>query len=1362
MRSRNYNIKLIGALVGTLCLLLWVWPRPVADEINVNNQQVNQGKHIPKADKPDEFLKYYNEIRTRAGESGPGYSSGYKLAALEKSRQGSAAARLSEVIYDFVERGPGNVPGRTRGLIVDPDDLNHLTYFAGGVGGGIWKTTNGGQSWVHKTDDLPNLAISWIVMAESDHDIIYAGTGEGWGSSSGFIKGSGIYKSTDRGESWSLLSSTAQNDDFQMVNRLVVDPLDPEVVLAATSNDAKNALAFTSGIFKSIDGGATWTKKFSGQSWVQQIVSTPGDFNTLYATVRSNGVFKSTDAGETWKDVSVGLSVDTRIEMAVSPINPDKLFASVVGNSSGTGSDLYISDDAGVEWILATELDGVDYDFLGGQGWYDNTVLAHPFNPNMVYVGGVNLSKFEDKLSTISGIKYLDVREQDTKDFMDLFDFGADFYNGKLDVGDTITENLVSVEVRFGPDGQGGHLKQMAHRYTIPVGEGSGVPAADYSYQDYVEVPFQVWDIDNDRQIMVAFRDQQDDGVFNLRSSNTEDGDEVNHSREYIYISNIEYNATTPDPGMAQNGGHEFRNLYFFWPFLINGAIWDDASLPESKFIIYYKRSFEKKQVVRTTVSDAYGQDTGVNRFFQSTGSTSQQGLHPDHHNIVSILWNPSSNSFQLLVANDGGVYKSDVNSNPGENDGTWEIAGLSYNTSQFYAVDKAPGESRYIGGLQDNGSWMNSPGTEGSSSSFYRRATSGDGFGCAWNHANPNEIITSLYYNDIRKSVNGGSSFASSVSGLTDTGSGNAPFITEIENLHSNPNVLFTVGNSGVWRSEDFGDTWLLASITSQWTLSSSLRARISHASPQIVWAGSHMRETTSELSLHVSTDAGITFNPTNNFPEDIFGSISGMATHPVLDSTAFVLFSFAKGPKILRTDNLGGSWYDISGFGSGTSSTTGFPDVALYDLLVMPHDTTVIWAGTEIGVFESTDAGSTWHILDANIPATSIWDLKVVDDQVVVGTHGRGIWSVTISELPGQVYLPSIVGIVPSLTGELAFSVSTQSNFDSMHVYVDGALVAEHKEASSIGIVEILTNYIASQSGEAYVLAYVNGVPYRSYDFQFSVQNYNAAVDSYENNFEVTSDDFFGFGIKEQSELGFFGRAIHSNHEYESNAFYQYILKSPIRVKAEAALINFHEVVLVESGNTGALPGTPEFKDYVVVQGSKDGVDWVNLLDEYDISSNSDWNIPFINGEPGSSDLYKFRAIDLLDTFEPNDEVLIRFILFSDAIQEGWGWSIDNLRIQTNVIAGISALEPQFALSVYPNPIIDNAFSISVTESIGNTRLTLYDLNGQIVHQELVNINENSSISLSPEIKDGIYNVVLYSGTERVTQKVILQRNR
>ncbi len=118
----------------------------------------------------------------------------------------------------WVERGASNVPGRTRAVIVDPDDPSHRTWFAGSVSGGLWKTLDGGASWQSLTDHLPNLAISALAIAPSDPDMIYMGTGESFNNFAG-VGGSGIFRSTDRGRTWVQLASTVQGSAFRFVNR---------------------------------------------------------------------------------------------------------------------------------------------------------------------------------------------------------------------------------------------------------------------------------------------------------------------------------------------------------------------------------------------------------------------------------------------------------------------------------------------------------------------------------------------------------------------------------------------------------------------------------------------------------------------------------------------------------------------------------------------------------------------------------------------------------------------------------------------------------------------------------------------------------------------------------------------------------------------------------------------------------------------------------------------------------------------------------------------------------------------------------------------------------------------------------------
>ncbi|MCZ8214671.1 MAG: hypothetical protein O9262_00455, partial [Cyclobacteriaceae bacterium] len=238
---------------------------------------------------PAEFAKFHRDIRTAEGESKPGYVTGYKIKALNKAKLQAKAVnartKTDNGVTAWTERGPSNVPGRTRGLIVDPDDATRNTWFAGSAGGGVWKTTNGGTNWTLLTPDLPNLATTVLAMANSNRNTIYMGTGEGFFNLDA-ISGGGIFKSTDRGNSWSSLTSTISFGD---INRLAVSPTDENVVVAVTST----------GIYRTSDGGTNWQKVLDEVN-VQDIKVNPSNFNIQYAAQNSVGVWKSVDAGQTW------------------------------------------------------------------------------------------------------------------------------------------------------------------------------------------------------------------------------------------------------------------------------------------------------------------------------------------------------------------------------------------------------------------------------------------------------------------------------------------------------------------------------------------------------------------------------------------------------------------------------------------------------------------------------------------------------------------------------------------------------------------------------------------------------------------------------------------------------------------------------------------------------------------------------------------------------------------------------------------------------------------------------------------------------------------------------------------------------
>ncbi|MCB0496534.1 MAG: T9SS type A sorting domain-containing protein [Cyclobacteriaceae bacterium] len=1302
-----------------------------------------------KLDKPNEFALFEQGIRTKEGATSPGYYNNYVIKELEKAKEEQSVyysrARLGETNeITWTERGPANVPGRTRALVVLPGDPNHNTWIAGSVGGGIWKTTNGGTTWTEKTKDLPNIAFSSIALAESNPNVLYAGSGEGGLGGADLISGNGLFKSVDGGETWSQVASTANDFDFQNINRVIVDPSNENIVLICTSNLAD----YESGIYKSIDGGVSWTNTYllnTTSRGVQQIIATPGNFNIQYAASNGVGVLKSTNAGDSWQLSNTGMSPDGRLEIAVSPVNTNRVFASAEGFATGSGSDLYVSEDAGLTWSLVdVSFDSSPADYLGGQGWYDNTILCSPYNSDIVYMGGVSLIQVTMGSGGSETITNFNVQENGTDAFMTFVNFGASEFNGALEVGADADET--SVEIRFGPG-----KSQKAHRFTVPDGQGSGVDDSDYSYQDYVTVPFEVWDTDNNKQLMVSFRDQQKDGVFNLKEMYTDAGDEANHSREYVYINNVEYDANNPDPNIAVDGGHVFKEMYFFWPVSQAGVVWDGNNLPASTLGILYT-TVTVKNATTDISSDPYNNFDGTNSFSQF-GSD----VHPDQHSMVAIKIDDVNKTFKILLSNDGGPFISKASANPGVSEGDWTMVGNTYNTGQFYGADKKPGEDVYIGGMQDNGTWISPSGATASSN--YSFKIGGDGFEVLWHSQDPNKVIGSIYNNNFKRSTNGGVSFSDATNGL----SGSGPFISKLANSSDLPDIIYAVSSAGVLKSDNFGGSWNLSPITENWQTSSYtfLDVDVSRANANVVWAGSGMSNNPSApRKIFVSTNQGASFTATNNYAS--MGTITRLATHPTEPNTAYVLFSYARNPKILRTEDLGQTWEDISGFEGNNESDNGFPDVAVYCLYVRPDDPNILWAGTDIGIVESVDNGVSWHLLETDMPKVAIWEMKGKENQVVVATHGRGIWTATLNESQASTKIsPTIIAYGTSPQEEFKLKVNSTETFDSTEVWVDDNL--SNTFYSIIPGDYVFTLYdLSPGSRQIKLISYSNGAPIQSNTVtavHLALFNY---TEQYSNFFSIPNN-FAVDGLEIVNFLNTSNKSLQSTHNYSVNGDYTSILTQPIIVSSTNSSFNYQDIALVEPGESGAVFGDEAFNDYVVVEATKDGLTWTPIADGYNASANANWLTDFeSNAVPTNYSLYVDHSIDLTDRFAVQDTLLFRFRLHSNAQTTGWGWSVDNLYIQTEPL-GIEKPKELASFSVYPVPSKGD-FTIDYQLMLGSgVEVAIMDVSGKLIKSYKLGSKQPGVYRFAFEqydLKNGTYILKLNTDSGAVSKRVLISK--
>jgi len=411
---------------------------------------------------------------------------------------------------------------------------------------------------------------------------------------------------------------------------------------------------------------------------------------------------------------------------------------------------------------------------------------------------------------------------------------------------------------------------------------------------------------------------------------------------------------------------------------------------------------------------------------------------HVDHHVIHPIIVDLQNEEFWIFNANDGGVAVSQSN---GLYFNELDRNGSGFNTSQFYGIAKKPGESVYIGGTQDNGTSLSQYDPE--SDSDWERVIGGDGFDAIWHKTNSELVLGTAQYSKISKSTDGGHSFTT----IMSRDKQNGQFFTTLASSDLSPHEVYTTKKDGVYYSLDFGDTWNHTPLDGG---CGNGKIKVSKANPSIVWALCGLEDNLGFLSK----DHGKSFYPLSE-EHEFTGFPSGLATHSHEPATAYVLFSHPNYPKILETTDYGETWTDLSGFGKSDQSNNGFPDVAVYDLIVMPHAPNTLWVGTEIGLFRSSDRGQSWHYVDDGLPPVAIWQMKIRDNEVILGTHGRGVWTIKTSEIQTfaftstidnldlpigvhfEIQLPELIGgqkpltytISPDLPDGLSFNSSTRT---------------------------------------------------------------------------------------------------------------------------------------------------------------------------------------------------------------------------------------------------------------------------------------------------------------------------------------------
>lgn len=815
--------------------------------------------------------------------------------------QGDAQRTLESAQLDGVtwrSVGPANMGGRIVDLAVRED--KPAVFYFGAATGGVWKTTNGGTTFSPIFDDQGSGSVGALALAPSNPDIVWVGTGEANARNS-CSYGDGIYKSVDGGASWTHMGLR----ESRHIGRIVIHPSDPDIVYVAVLGHVWGPNPMR-GLYKTTDGGQTWTQSLAidDDTGCIDLRLHPNDPNVVYAAayeVRRDGfdtndpavkygekagLYRSLDGGASWKKLAGGLPTCKygRIGLDTCRTQPDWLFAVIETEFTGRPAPPPTGDEG-----------------KGGPAYLGVSVDESP-------------------------ARVLEVTRRT----------GAD--RGGIERGDVI--------VKIGDNAVTDYESMLAGIRAFKAGDTTNVVVERDGEPKTLEVTFGI--------------------KLAARVPGTLGGQGANRVRQQ-------------GPTGYQTGG--------VYVSKDRGESWERVnSLTPRPF--YYSQirvdQQDPKNIWVLGTQMHVSRDGG--RRFSPNGA---RGIHVDHH----AMWIDPGNPKHMILGNDGGMHMT------WDRGQTWEILSLMP-LGQFYGIavdNRVP--YRIYGGLQDNGSWgfpSRVRSSFGITHEHVFRIGGGDGFLCAVDPTDPDTVYCESQGGNLsRVNVRTGASTrirrpgqAGGARGARGRG-GRYRFNWETPFFLSphNPHTLYWAGNR-VLKSVNRGDS--AKEISGDIARGRRGTASALAESPRtegVLWVG------TDDGALWVTRNGGADWTDiTKNVPVlDTPRWISHIEASRSNAGTAYVVIDGHRShdfrPHIWRTTDYGESFEDLS---------AGLPEVSTRILREDPSNADVLYVGCEIGVCISVDRGRSWARMKGNLPTVRVDDIIIHprDKDIVVGTHGRSVW--------------------------------------------------------------------------------------------------------------------------------------------------------------------------------------------------------------------------------------------------------------------------------------------------------------------------------------------------------------------------------